>query len=185
MVYLLQVKSSDSAPSSIRAACIQETDFSNLLGLNIYITKLPIHPTNVAHQIPSFRRWSRPLKIHGIVLWRILSKNIHAIVGVLHLPNPPYSIDHSVMEIEYWITGGRKEILWKLVILISKAHGDTYPARIPTNGVVATHMNTPVIPGLVTQHIGLEAIDCWVFGDESICVVIECHCSRVYIHVSA
>jgi hypothetical protein len=79
--------------------------------LDIDVTKIAIVPSNRIHHIPCLGFWGRPLQIDSVSLARISRENIHSVFGVLHLPNPPDSIYHTMMEVEDGVTWRRVEVL--------------------------------------------------------------------------
>lgn len=69
--------------------------------------------SNIIRQVIRLRSLCCPLQINGIIDRSVTGQNTHAVIGILHLPNPPDSIDHAVVEIENGVTWRGEEVLFE------------------------------------------------------------------------
>ena len=79
--------------------------------LNIDIAELATIPSNAIIQIPRIHLTRRPIQVNEVVLGRILRQNVHAVFGILHLPDPPDAVHHAVVEPEDRVAWRREEVL--------------------------------------------------------------------------
>jgi hypothetical protein len=79
--------------------------------LNVDVAKLSTISSDAIIQIPRINPTRCPVQIDEVISRWVLRKDIHPVLGVLHLPNPPDAVDHAVMEPKEWITRGREEVL--------------------------------------------------------------------------
>ena len=75
-----------------------------LVILDIDVAELPTSPPNAIIQIPRVLSVGSPVQVNEVILRGSLGQNIHAVLGILHLPNPPDSVDHAMMEPEDWVS---------------------------------------------------------------------------------
>lgn len=78
---------------------------------DVDIAELPAITANAVIKIPSVCTASSPIEVDEVILRWVFGKNVHPVFRVLHLPDPPNTINHAVMEPEQWVSRGRKEVL--------------------------------------------------------------------------
>lgn len=68
--------------------------------LYVDVTKLSTHAADTVQQVPSISPVCCPIEINIVVFRRRVRKYVHPLFRVLHLPDPPYSVNHAMMEPE-------------------------------------------------------------------------------------
>jgi len=159
---------------SERLACNKRNHISDL---NIHVAERSVVPTKPIVCLKNGNHiGDEPLEINLPASRGPCTAEIHhsvdAVIGVLHLPNPPEPIQHSVVEVEYRVAG--------------RAHG--IAARVAAGDVVAGGVDAPVVGFFARgwrQQGVVEGVDVVRFGDEVVRVVGRGAERRVDIDVAA